>query len=40
MMPATKKAFLHTSPAMLKKYIKAGILKVVEKFTDKSDYFK
>lgn len=30
----------HTSPAMLKKYIKAENLKVVEKLTDKYDYFK
>ena len=30
----------HTSPAMLKKYIKAETLKVVEKLTDKYDYFK
>ena len=30
----------HTSPAMLKKYIKADNLKVVEKLTDKYDYFK
>lgn len=30
----------HTSPAMLKKYIKADSLKVVEKLTDKYDYFK
>lgn len=29
-----------TSPAMLKKYIKADPLKVVEKLTDKYDYFK
>ena len=29
----------HTSPAMLKKYIKADNLKVVEKLTDKYDYF-
>ena len=29
-----------TSPAMLKKYIEAGNLKVVEKLTDKYDYFK
>ena len=30
----------HTSPAMLKKYIKADNLQVVEKLTDKYDYFK
>lgn len=30
----------HTSPAMLKKYIKADSLKVVEKLTDKYDCFK
>lgn len=30
----------HTSPAMLKKYIKADSLKVVEKLTDKYDYFE
>ena len=30
----------HTSPAMLKKYIKADNLKVVEKLTDRYDYFK
>ena len=30
----------HTSPAMLKKYIKADSLTVVEKLTDKYDYFK
>ena len=30
----------HTSPAMLKKYIKAENLKVVEKLTDKYDYFR
>lgn len=30
----------HTSPAMLKKYIKASNLKVVEKLTDKYDYFR
>lgn len=30
----------HTSPAMLKKYIKAENLKVVEKLTDRYDYFK
>ena len=30
----------HTSPAMLKKYIKADNLKVVEKLTDKYDYFR
>ncbi len=30
----------HSSPAMLKKYIKADNLKVVEKLTDKYDYFK
>ena len=30
----------HSSPAMLKKYIKADSLKVVEKLTDKYDYFK
>lgn len=30
----------HSSPAMLKKYIKADSLEVVEKLTDKYDYFK
>lgn len=30
----------HTSPAMLKKYIKADNLKIVEKLTDRYDYFK
>ena len=30
----------HSSPTMLKKYIKADSLKVVEKLTDKYDYFK
>lgn len=30
----------HTTPAMLKKYIKADSLEVVEKLTDKYDYFK
>ena len=30
----------HTSPAMLKKYIKADNLTVVEKLTDKYDYFR
>ena len=30
----------HTSPAMLKKYFKAENLKVVEKLTDKYDYFR
>lgn len=30
----------HTSPAMLKMYIEADSLKVVEKLTDKYDYFK
>lgn len=30
----------HTSPAMLKKYIKVDNLKVVEKLTDKYDYFR
>jgi integrase len=30
----------HTSPKMLKKYIKADSLEVVEKLTDKYDYFK
>lgn len=30
----------HTSPAMLKKYIKADQLDVVQKLTDKYDYFK
>ncbi len=30
----------HTSPAMLKKYIKADSLDVIEKLTDKYDYFK
>lgn len=30
----------HTSPAMLKKYIRADNLEVVEKLTDKYDYFK
>ena len=29
----------HTSPAMLRKYIKAENLTVVEKITDKYDYF-
>ena len=29
-----------TSPDMLKKYIKADSLKIVEKLTDKYDYFK
>lgn len=30
----------HTSPAMLKKYIKVDNLKVVENLTDKYDYFR
>ena len=30
----------HTSAAMLKKYIKADNLKVVEKLTDRYAYFK
>lgn len=30
----------HTSPAMLKKYIKADSLEVVEKLSEKYDYFK
>jgi integrase len=30
----------HTSPKMLKKYIRADSLQVVEKLTDKYDYFK
>ena len=30
----------HTSPAMLKKYIRADNLEIVEKLTDKYDYFK
>ena len=30
----------HSSPNMLKKYIKADNLKVVEKLTDKYDYFR
>lgn len=30
----------HTSPAMLKKYIRADSLEVVEKLTNKYDYFK
>lgn len=30
----------HSSPAMLKKYIKADSLEVVEKLTDKYDYFR
>ena len=30
----------HSSPTMLKKYIKADSLEVVEKLTDKYDYFK
>ncbi len=30
----------HTSPAMLKKYIKADNLEIVEKLTDRYDYFK
>ena len=30
----------HTSSVMLKKYIKADNLKVVEKLTDKYDYFR
>ena len=30
----------HSSPAMLKKYIKADSLEVVEKLTDRYDYFK
>ncbi len=30
----------HSTPAMLKKYIKADNLKVVEKLTDRYDYFK
>ena len=30
----------HTTPAMLKKYIKADSLEVVQKLTDKYDYFK
>ena len=29
----------HSSPAMLKKYIRADSLKVVEKLADKYDYF-
>ncbi len=29
----------HTSPAMLRKYIKAENLTVVEKITDKYNYF-
>ena len=31
---------LPSSPAMLKKYIKADNLKAVEKLTDRYDYFK
>lgn len=31
---------LPSSPAMLKKYIKVDNLKVVEKLTDRYDYFK
>ena len=30
----------HTTPEMLKKYIKADQLDVVQKLTDKYDYFK
>ena len=30
----------HTSPKMLKKYIKADSLEVVEKLTDKYEYFR
>ena len=30
----------HTSPAMLKKYIKADELEVVDKIMTKYDYFK
>lgn len=30
----------HSSPKMLKKYIKADSLEVVRKLTDKYDYFK
>jgi cupin superfamily acireductone dioxygenase involved in methionine salvage len=30
----------HTTPTMLKKYIKADSLEVVEKLADKNDYFK
>lgn len=30
----------HASPKMLKKYIKADSLEVVEKFTDKYEYFR
>lgn len=30
----------HSSPAMLKKYIKADSLEIVEKLTDKYDYFR
>ena len=29
----------HSSPKMLKKYIKADSLEVVQKLTDKYDYF-
>ena len=29
----------HSTPVMLKKYIKANQLEVVEKITDKYDYF-
>ena len=30
----------HTNPTMLRKYIKADELEVVEKIMDKYDYFK
>ena len=30
----------HTSPAILKNYIKVDSLKVIDKLTDKYDYFK
>ena len=30
----------HSSPVMLKKYIRAGSLQVVEKLTDKYEYFR
>jgi len=30
----------HTTPAMLRKYIKADSLEVVEKLTEKYDYFR
>ena len=30
----------HRSPVMLKKYIRAGSLQVVEKLTDKYEYFR